>query len=299
MFKKVKRFIRDPYYSWGVVLMEKCPQLMSDEWFLKVRYKDEFEKELDLDNPQNYNEKLNWMKLYDRNPLYTILADKIAVKDYVAEKIGAEYVIPTLKVYDNVDQIKLEELPDQFVLKCNHDSGSFEICKDKATFDLEKAKEHLTRCQKQNFFLLAREWPYKNIPRKILAEKYMSDKDQREILTCCKFFCFNGEPKIFQLTDKSDDIFENFYDMDGNLLDLSLGFRRDESRKRPALYHEMLEVAKKLLKDIPAPTIRIDLYEIDGKIYFGEFTFYNWGGFNHFTDKKWNERLGSWINLKN
>ncbi|MBQ8940055.1 MAG: glycosyl transferase [Paludibacteraceae bacterium] len=298
MFKKVKRYLRDPYYSFGNLFLEKCPNLMPDKWFLQIIYRAYMGKELNLEEPKNFNEKLNWLKLYDRKTLYTTLVDKLAVKDYVANKIGAEYIIPTLKVYDSAEGIIIEDLPEQFVLKCNHDSGSFIICKDKGSFDLEAAKQKLTACLKQNFYLLAREWPYKNVPRKIFAERYMSDSSQKDILTCCKFFCFNGEPKIFQLTDKSDDIFENFYDLDGNLLDLSLGYRRDETRQLPKLFGEMLSLTKELLKDINAPHIRVDLYEIGGKIYFGEFTFFNWGGFNSFEDEHWNDLLGSWINLK-
>lgn len=297
MFKKVRRYLRDPYYSFGKLFLEKYPNLMPDKWFLKIIYKAYMGKELNLQDPKNYNEKLNWLKLYDRKPLYTTLVDKLAVKDYVAQKIGSEYIIPTLKVYDSAGQIILEDLPEQFVLKCNHDSGSFVICKDKETFDFEAAKQKLTACLKQDFYLLAREWPYKNVPRKIIAEQYIKD-DTGEALIDYKWFCFNGEPKIMYIgRDKGEHPSTDFFDMEFNHLPIQILDPPSEvCPDKPVQFDEMKRIASILSKDIPH--VRVDFYVINNHIYFGEFTFFHLGGFSNFNDENWNELLGSWINLE-
>lgn len=297
MFKKVRRYLRDPYYSFGNLFFEKCPNLMPAKWFLRIIYKAYMGKELNLKDPKTFNEKLNWLKLYDRKPVYTTLVDKLAVKDYVAKKIGSEYIIPTLKVYDSAEQIILEELPEQFVLKCNHDSGSFVICKDKETFNLDAAKQKLTACLNQNFYLLAREWPYKNVPRKIIAEQYLKD-DLGEVLIDYKWFCFGGVPKIMYIgRDKGDHPTTDFFDMEFNHLPIRILDPPSEvCPSKPVLFDEMKNLAAILSKDIPH--VRVDFYVINNHIYFGEFTFFHLGGFSNFNDEKWNDLLGSWINLE-
>ena len=253
---------------------------------------------LNLDNPQTFCEKLQWLKLYDRNPLYHKLVDKYEVKKWVAEKVGEKYIIRTLKIYDSPEQIKLDELPNQFVLKCNHDSGSLVICKDKSKFDLASAREHLSRCLHRNFYQMAREWPYKNIPRKIIAEQFIED-EIGEALTDYKWFCFNGEPKIMYIgRDKGEHPTTDFFDMEFNLLPISI---QDPPSAicpdKPIQFDEMRYVAAILSKNIPE--VRVDFYVVNNNIYFGEMTFYHLGGFFHFNDKKWDDLLGSWLQLPN
>ena len=175
MFKKIKRYAKDPYYSFGYYIIKKHPKWMTDRFYIKVLWRMLMGYKLNLKSPQTFNEKLQWLKLYDRNPLYPTLVDKYRVKQWVADRIGEEYVIPSLAVYKSVDEIDLGGLPDQFVLKCNHDSGSVAICLDKESFDLEAVKLKLSRALKNNFYWDAREWAYKNINRLVFAEKYMVD----------------------------------------------------------------------------------------------------------------------------
>ncbi len=170
MFRKLKRYLRDPYHEIGYDMLWRHPDLMPDKWYLKSLWKRTFGYELDLKHPKTFNEKLQWLKLYDRNPEYTIMVDKYHAKQWVADRIGAEYVIPTLAVYDSVDDIDLDKLPDQFVLKCNHDSGNVVICKDKSVFDLQAAREKLGAALKNDYYLKWREWPYKNVKRCVFAE---------------------------------------------------------------------------------------------------------------------------------
>lgn len=152
MFKKIKRYLADPYWALGCDLIKKHPNWMSDEFYIRTLWRMVMGYKLDLKNPKTFNEKLQWLKLYDHNPLYTTLVDKLRVKDWVAEKIGAQYVIPTLAVWESAEDIDISKLPDQFVLKCNHDSGSVVICKDKATFNFVAAKEKLGKALQHNFY---------------------------------------------------------------------------------------------------------------------------------------------------
>lgn len=295
MFGKVKRYFRDPYYALGYDMIQKCPHLMSDKFYLSVLWKMKMGYELDWKHPKKFNEKLQWLKLYDRKPIYTIMVDKYRVKQWVVNKIGEQYVNSTLAVYNAVDEINLDELPEQFVLKCNHDSGSVVICKDKASFDLETAKRKLDAAMKKNFYWEAREWPYKNVQHVILADGYLDDHLGDE-LRDYKFYCFNGEPKIVYCTNKGRDIYENFYDMDFNPIDISHGFRRFESEiTKPDGFETMKKNAALLSAGIPF--VRVDFNEVEGQVLFGEFTFFDWAGFCKIQPKEWDDILGDWIKL--
>lgn len=295
MFNKLKRYVKDPYYALGEDMIQKCPHLMSDKLYLSVLWKMKMGYKLDWKHPKKFNEKLQWLKLYDRKSIYTTMVDKYRVKQLVVNKIGEQYVNSTLAVYNAVDEINLDELPEQFVLKCNHDSGSVVICKDKASFDLETAKRKLDAAMNKNFYWEAREWPYKNVQHVILADRYLDDHLGDE-LRDYKFYCFNGEPKIVYCTNKGRDIYENFYDMDFNPIDISHGFRRFEPEiTKPDGFEIMKKNAALLSAGIPF--VRVDFNEVEGQVLFGEFTFYDWAGFCKIQPKEWDDILGDWIKL--
>lgn len=270
---------------------------MDDEKYLKKLYMANFGKELDLENPKTFNEKLQWLKLYDRKPEYTMMVDKYRVREYISEKLGEEYLIPLLGVWDDPEEIDFDKLPNQFVLKCNHNSGlGMCICKDKSKLDIKKVKAELKKGLKENFYLRGREWPYKDVPRKIICEKYMVDESGYE-LKDYKIFCFNGEPKaLFVATDRMTDTKFDFFDVEFNHLPFTNGHPNAEKEiAKPQNLDEMLKVASVLSKGIPQ--VRIDLYNVNGKILFGEMTFSHWSGMVPFEPNKWDERFGEWIVL--
>lgn len=297
MFRKLKRYCRDPYHEIGYDMLWKHPDRMSDRWYLKSLWKRTFGYELDLNHPRTFNEKLQWLKLYDRNPLYVTLVDKYRVKQWVAERIGEQYVIPTLAVYNSVDEIDLDSLPDKFVLKCNHDSGNVVICKDKSTFDLQAAKQKLAVALKYDYYLQWREWPYKNVEKCIFAEEYLEEFLETGGADY-KFFCFDGVVKaMFVATERfSDEVKFDFFDSDFNHLDLyQLHPMSGKTIPKPKGFEEMKEIAASLSKGFPH--IRIDLYETKGGIYFGEFTFFHHAGFEPFHPDRWDLIFGEWLTL--
>ena len=271
---------------------------MPDDEYLKRLFRYKMGYELNLDNPKTFNEKLQWLKLYDRKPIYTKMVDKYAVKAYVAEKIGAQYIIPTLGVWEHFDEIDFDKLPDQFVLKCTHDSGGLAICKNKATWDKKVAKTKLEKSLKRNFFYSGREWPYKNVKPRILAEQYMED-DESEELTDYKFMCFNGKVHCsFVCTERftSGGLKVTFFDREWNKMPFERHYPASVKKiTKPANYNKMIELAEVLSTNIPF--VRVDFYETKKQIYFGELTFYPGNGLEEFTPLEWDYRLGSWIKL--
>ena len=281
MFRKIIIYIKDPYYSIGYGIIDICPKLMSDKYYLSILWKMTMGYKLDWKNPKTFNEKLQWLKLYDRNPLYTTLVDKYRVKQWVADTIGEQYVIPTLAVYNTVDEIDLAKLPDQFVLKCNHDSGSVVICRDKSKFDLEAAKKKLEKGLKCNFYWEAREWPYKNVKRCVFAEKYIQDFED-DGLVDYKFYCFDGMVDCVMACLDRHIKHPRFYffDREWNLKRWNVWGEEapdNFSLPMPKGLDKMFELASVLSKGIPF--VRVDLYNIAGYILFGEMTFYPNGGF--------------------
>lgn len=271
--------------------------LIPDKWYLQMLYRRVFDKKLDLKNPKGFNEKLFWLKLYDRRPDYTIMVDKYAVKDYVANIIGEQYIIPTLGVWDKPEDINWDSLPNQFVLKCTHDSGGLVICRDKNALDKEAAIKRIRKCLKREYYKAGREWPYKNVPHRIIAEKYMEDKSVGD-LPDYKFFCFDGEVKaLFIGTERgSGDVKFDYYDADFNHLDLiQMHPMSGKVLPKPENFEKMKELASKLSKGIPH--VRVDFYNINGAIYFGEMTFYHHGGVIPFHPEEWDNTFGSWIKL--
>lgn len=271
-------------------------RLMPDKAYLSLLYKNVFGETLDLNDPKTFNAKLQWLKLYDRKPEYTIMVDKHAAKNYVAEKIGAEYIIPTLGVWERFDEIDFDALPDQFVLKCTHGSGDVILCRNKQSLDKAAAKKKLEKALRTDFYKIAREWPYKNVPRKIIAEKYMSNGDNTDIADY-KFFCFGGKPMyMFVATDRSTDCRFDFFDMDFHHLDIeNIHIQADKPIERPKNLELMQALAAKLSADLSQA--RIDFYEVNEKVYFGEITLFHAGGFSSFHPKEWDRKLGDLIKL--
>ena len=272
---------------------------MTDEQFIRFIYKKNFGRDINLDSPETFNEKLQWLKLNYRNPLYTRLVDKYEVKQYVAEKIGEEYLIPTLGVYESFDEIDFDKLPDSFVLKCTHDSGGLVIVKDKSKLDKKNAGQIINASLKWNFYLQSREWPYKNVKSRIIAESYMEDSKTAE-LRDYKFFCFDGEVKaMFIATERQkqgEDVKFDFFDADFNHLPFRQGHDHAAVMpEKPVCFDEMKKLAGELSKGFPE--VRIDFYEVDGRVYFGEYTFFHFGGFMKFEPEEWDYKFGEWIKL--
>lgn len=299
MQKKYKQMLTNPLLIIPSLGHRGLFNWMSDETYLRMIYRIKMGKQLNLDTPQSYNEKLQWLKLYDRRPEYTMMVDKYAVKEYVKGIIGKEHIIPTLGVWERFKDIDFNSLPKQFVLKCTHDSGGLVIVTDKSKLNIAKARKKINHCLKHNYYWGLREWPYKNMKPRIIAEQFMVDESGTE-LKDYKFFCFDGEPKaLFIATDRSNSNEEtkfDFFDMDFNHLPFTNGHPNSTKEiKRPDGFEEMKQIAAKLSKDIPH--VRVDLYNIKGHIYFGEVTFSHWSGFTPFVPEEWDYTFGSWIYL--
>ena len=270
---------------------------LPDEPYIQLNYFLRFHRRANLDNPVTFNEKLNWMKLHDHNPLYTKMVDKYEMKNYVSDIIGGGYTIPTLGLWEDAEEINFDVLPSQFVLKCTHDSEGVIIVKDKSKLDFDETRRKLKKLLNQNFYYIGREWPYKEVKPRIIAEQYMEDKRFHE-LRDYKFFCFNGEPKVMFIASgrEANSMTCDFYDMEFNHLDITRKYPHvDRPQKKPDTFMKMIELSKKLSQGFPH--IRVDLYEVEGKIYVGEFTFYTSSGFVPFKPSKWDRIMGEWIDL--
>lgn len=293
-------FFSNPNLFWNNTVMKCSKFIKSDRIYLKLRWKFSMNYPLNLDNPKSFNEKLQWYKLYDRNPLYTIMVDKYLAKEYVAKIIGSQYIIPTIGVWDNANDIDFDKLPERFVLKCNHDSGTgMCICKDKSALDINSVRMELNKGLKEDYYSFNREWSYKNVKRRIIAEQYMEDGNSKE-LTDFKIHCFNGVPRaILVCRDRFSDtgLTEDFYDVNWNLMEVRRPSIPNSIKpmEKPFLLEEMLELAKMLSNGIPF--LRVDFYIVNQCIYFGELTFYPASGFTSFEPEKWDYIFGSWITL--
>ena len=274
-------------------------RVLSDKMYLKIVYRLKFNKRLNLNAPETFNEKLQWLKLYNRDSTYTTMVDKYAFKDFAAKKIGEKYVVPCIGgPWTDVDNIDFEGLPNQFVLKTNHDSGGVVICRDKNQFDKEKARSLLKKHLAKNYYWHGREWPYKNVKPCIFAEVFLDDKSGDEICDY-KFFCFDGIPKIMYLSrDKSDAPRTDFFDMDYRHLDMRMRDPcADVLPDKPEFFEEMKRIATKLSQGIPH--MRVDFYVVENKLYIGEVTFFHCGGFVEVKPEQWNVTMGNWITLPN
>lgn len=298
MIQKLSNLIRNPK-SLLISMVYHTRVLWPDKPYIRVMFRLKMGYKLNLRNPQTFSEKLQWLKLYNRKPEYTVLVDKVKVKEYVASVIGKEFIIPTLGVWEDPDDIDFGELPNRFVLKCNHNSGTgMYICKDKNKIDIKKIKSELRKGLKENYYSRNREWPYKNVERRVFAEKYM--EDQFGELRDYKFFCFDGEVKaLFIASDRSKGehaVKFDFFDENFRHLPFTNGHpNADLCIEKPDSFEEMKLLAEKLAKGIPH--VRIDLYDVNGKIYFGEMTFFHWSGMMPYEPEVWDYRFGEWLKI--
>ena len=287
------------FYKIIVILINRRAHFLDDKTYLSLKFRSAMGYWMDWNNPKTYNEKLQWLKVYYHNPLWTTLVDKYDVKKYVASVIGEQYIIPTLGLWDSFDEIDFDSLPDQFVLKCTHDSGGLVICKDKRSFNIEQARKKIEKSIHTNYFWRGREWPYKNVKPRIIAEKYMEDSSTQD-LRDYKFFCFDGEVKALFIASerntKGAEVKFNFYDENFNQLNIVQRHPMSTNYiKKPVTFDEMKMLASALSKGLPEA--RCDFYEVNGKVYFGEITFFHHGGQASFHPNEWDTTFGSWIKL--
>ena len=292
------KLITDKDFRWVYMGRKSFFNYMPDEEFLRKKYKHQLHKDLNLDNPKDFNEKIQWLKLYNRNPEYVQMVDKVSVKDYIADRIGSEHIIPTLGVYDKYEDIDFDSLPDQFVIKCTHDSASTFVCSDKKTFDFKKARKKIKSSLKTNYAMLGREWPYYSVKPRIIIEKFMVDESGTE-LKDYKFFCFNGKVKCFSVDfNRFTNHRANYYTPDFELLTLGKKLcppDPDQKLDKPQHLDEMIRIAEQLSAGIPF--LRVDLYNINGQIYFGELTLFPASGFSPFVTDEWDRTMGNWLTL--
>ena len=274
--------------------------LLPDSWYLKYRYKQVFGRSLDLKHPKAFSEKNQWLKLHDRKPIYSKLVDKYEVKPIIAKIIGDEYIINTLGVWDNYDDIDFDKLPNQFVLKCTHDSASITICLDKTKFDKNQhAWKYNDIYMKRDYYHYEnKQWAYKGIKPRIIAEEYIQD-DQYDSLSDYKLYCFNGVAQgVYVTINRFTNLSVSMYDMDWNLMPFEhIHPNQGEKIEKPKNLELMRELAEKVAKFIDNPFVRVDFYETNGKVYFGEITFYPEGGMGYFDPIEWDYMLGSWMKL--
>ena len=270
---------------------------LSDRAYIKLFYFAHMGKKLNIDSPQTFNEKLQWLKLHDRKPIYTTMVDKYAAKKYVAGIIGDEYIIPTFGVWDRFDDIDFDSLPEKFVLKCTHDSGGLVICRDKSKLDLVGAKKKIQKSLKRNYYLTGREWPYKDVKPRILAEKYIENLNG---LIDYKFYCFDGKPEFLYISQGLEDHSTariSFLTLDWQFATFQRGDYRpfEELPKKPVCFEKMIEIAKMLSNG--HAFLRVDLYEIDGHVFFSELTFSPCSGCMEFKPEEWDRKTGELLHL--
>ena len=297
---KIVSYLKDPKVLFLGLGKRGLLNWMPDALYVRLAFRLVMKKRLNLKDPKTFSEKQQWLKLYDRNPGYTAMVDKYEAKQYVAQRLGEEYIIPTYGVWDRFDDIDFDSLPNEFVLKCTHDSGGLVICRDKAKLDLEKARKKIESSLDCNYFWGKREWPYKNVKKRIIAEQLMQDERQQASLVDYKFYCFGGEPKFMYISEGLEDHNTariSFVNMDWT----PAPFQRtdytpfEELPPKPAHFDTMVEVARKLSKDIPF--LRVDMYEVAGKLYFSELTFFPTSGHTHLQPECWDRKIGEWLTL--
>lgn len=296
-----KRLFVDRDYRNVILAGKGFYRWMPDEHYLKLLFRAKMKRPLSLENPRTFNEKLQWLKLYDRRMEYTVMADKYRVREYIAKKIGGNYLVPLLGVWEDPDDIDFSKLPNQFVLKCNHNSGyGMCICREKEQLDYSRVRKQLKEGQKEDYYQKYREWPYKNIERKVIAEKYLMDRDQPDGIVDYKVHNFNGVPKVILVCKnrfRTGGMTEDFFDSTWKHLQLSRKNYQnaEECPAKPQKLGQMLELACALSENVPF--LRTDFYEVEGKLYFGELTFFPAAGMEAFVPQEWDEIMGEWLVL--
>ena len=308
-FNRVFERIKHPRLIIFYIMHKYLSKFIKDDLYLRIIYKTWTGKKLNLDNPITYNEKMQWLKLHNQNPLYTSLVDKVEVKKYVDGILGPGHPFPLLGSWDSPDEIDFDSLPNEFVLKCNHNSADgMAICKDKkhgiftkahgddrVLITKEQALKRLRFALSQDYFLETREWPYKNVKRKVFAEQFMRS-DDGEPLKDYKILCFDGDPKYIWVGSNYTPMWFDLYSAEWKNLHVKWGYDAGpDNLPRPAMLEELLETARKLSKGIPH--VRVDLYSIGNKVYFGEYTFFTWGGLGKLEPEEWDFILGKEIKL--
>lgn len=298
--KKIIKMLMSPNLVARVLFGKIAPRINNDRLCIKIQYFLCFGVRCNLDKPKTFQEKLQWIKLNDRKPIYHQMVDKYDAKKFIAERIGDEYVIPTIGLWDKFDDIDFGRLPNQFVMKNTHDSGTYFICQDKNKLDILQVRKRLLIDERKiDYYYYYKEWPYKGLKHRIIAEPLLND-GKGDYLTDYKFFTFNGEPKFFYVTSNrgcEGGLKEDFFDVDGNLMEINqLGYYNNpKTPDIPVNLSKMIEFSRILSKD--TYHLRVDFYEIKGKMYVGEMTFFDGGGFHPFTPKKYNRIFGDWIKL--
>lgn len=300
-FNKAIKLIKKDRCLLGKKIILRFFKWLPDSIYLRILYRFAMGHRLNLKNPQTFTEKIQWLKLYDRKPEYTTMVDKYAVKEYVAERIGKKYVIPTLGVWDKPEQIDFDLLPGKFVLKTTHGGGGggVIVCPDKSKLDIKATRIKLTAALKANIYRNYREWPYKNVPRRIIAEKFIEIPEKKN-LTDYKVYCFNGLPRYIQvIQDRNTMETIDFFDTEWNHQEFyglnPIPKPANAAIPKPANLQEMLQISKKLAKG--TDFVRVDVYQVKDGIYFGELTFYPASGLGTFTPKEWNQKLGDLLRL--
>ena len=299
MLARIDRYLKNPEEILYYLNSRGLFPFISDERFLMHKFKNLMGYKMDLKNPRTFNEKIQWLKLYDRNPSYTTMVDKYEAKKYVGNLIGEEYIIPTIGIWKSFREIDFDVLPTQFVLKCTHDSGGILLCKDKSYFDIKSAEKRFDKLLHRNFYYSTKEWPYKNVKPRIVAEKYLTNESGEE-LNDYKFMCFNGQVRCcFVCSDRRshDGLKVTFFDKSWKRMSFERHYpSSNKSIPKPLQFEKMIYLAEKLSRKIPF--IRVDFYEVHGNIYFGELTFYPGGGFEEFKPFIWDRKLGDWLELR-
>ena len=285
------------YYRYSLLIrfLIRFSRFYGDHYYLNKIFPLFTGYELDIDNPKTFNEKLQWLKLYYRKPEFSAMVDKAEAKNYAASIIGEEHIIPTIAIYNTVDEIDFDSLPKQFVLKCTHNSGNLVICKDKSTIDPENTLKQLRKGLKNNYYHLGKEWVYKNIQPRIIAEKYLTDDGDE--LRDYKIFNFGGEPKIIEVDyNRFINHKRQIYTTEWQKMSVTMEYPSDNAMiEKPKQLEQMLDFARKLSKG--HPFIRTDFYIVDNIVYFGELTFYHDCGFGHIKPFEFDMEMGSWIKL--
>lgn len=295
----IKRWMGNPWRIGKSLAQRGLLKKIPDKAYLSIIYRANLGQKMDWKHPKTFNEKLQWLKLYDRNPVYSTMVDKYEAKQFVADRIGSQHVVPLLAgPWDSFDEIDFDALPEQFVLKTTHDCGGVWICKDKQTMDKQAAKVFIEKHLKRDYYTTGREWPYKNVKPRIFAEQFLAELE--DDLRDYKFFCFDGVPKMMFIASerqsKEQETKFDFFDMDFNHMPIINGHPNSPHPiEKPVHWERMKELAAILSAGIPQ--VRVDFYECNGHLYLGELTFSHWGGFVAFEPEEWDEKLGSWINL--